>query len=45
MSVWTKYKIYMDRNTIPNINTTSFAFGQNIKYNTGIEIQFPTFLY
>jgi hypothetical protein len=25
---------YMDRNTIPNINTTSFAFEQNIKYNT-----------
>jgi hypothetical protein len=23
----------MDRNTIPNINTTSFAFEQNIKYN------------
>jgi hypothetical protein len=26
--------LYMDRNTIPNINTTSFAFEQNIKYNT-----------
>jgi hypothetical protein len=36
---------YMDRNTIPNINTTSFAFEQNIKiYNTRIEIQFPTFI-
>ena len=38
--------LYMDRNTIPNINTTSFAFvfEQNIKYNTRIEIQFPTFI-
>jgi hypothetical protein len=34
----------MDKNTIPNINTTSFAFEQNIKYNTRLEIQFPTFL-
>ena len=34
----------MVRNTIPNINTTSFAFEQNIKYNTRIEIQFPTFI-
>jgi hypothetical protein len=25
--------LYMDRNTIPNINITSFAFEQNIKYN------------
>ena len=39
--------LYMDRNTIPNINTTSFAFEQNIKYiNTRLEIlQFPTFNY
>jgi hypothetical protein len=36
--------LYMDRNRIPNINTTSFAFEQNIKYNTRIEIQFPTFI-
>jgi hypothetical protein len=36
--------LYMDRNTIPNINTMSFAFEQNIKYNTQIEIQFPTFI-
>ena len=36
--------LYMDRNTIPNINTTSFAFEQNIKYNTRIEIQFPIFI-
>jgi hypothetical protein len=35
---------YMDRNTIPNINTTSFALEQNIKYNTRKEIQFPTFI-
>jgi hypothetical protein len=39
--------IYMDRNTIPNINTTSFAFEQNIKHiNTRLEIlQFQTFNY
>ena len=37
--------LYMDRNTIPNINTTSFAFEQNIKYNTRLDIlQFPTFI-
>ena len=36
--------LYMDRNTIPNINTTSIAFEQNIKYSTRIEIQFPTFI-
>ena len=35
----------MDRNTIPNINTTSFAFEQNIKYNKRLDIlQFPTFI-
>jgi hypothetical protein len=34
----------MDRNTIRNISTTSFAFEQNIKNNTRIEIQFPTFI-
>jgi hypothetical protein len=34
----------MDRNTITNINTISFAFEQNIKYNTRIEIQFLTFI-
>ena len=33
--------LYMDRNTIPNINTTSFAFEQNIKYiNTRLEIAY-----
>ena len=26
--------LYTDRNTIPNISTTNFAFEQNIKYNT-----------
>ena len=38
--------LYMDRNTIPNFNTTSFAFEQNIKYiNTRLEIlQFQTFI-
>ena len=37
--------LYMNRNTIPNINTTSFAFEQNIKYNTRLDIlQFPTFI-
>jgi hypothetical protein len=34
--------LYMDRNTIPNISTTSFAFEQNIKYNTRITI--PKFI-
>ena len=39
--------LYMDRNTIPNINTTRFAFEQNIKYNTRRRLdilQFPTFI-
>jgi hypothetical protein len=37
--------LFMDRNTIPNINTTSFAFEQNIKYNTRLDLlQFPTFI-
>ena len=39
--------LYMDRNTIPNNNTTSFTFEQNIKYNTRRRLdilQFPTFI-
>jgi hypothetical protein len=41
-----EHALYMARNTIPNINTTSFAFEQNIKYiNKRLEIlQFPTFI-